>query len=247
MEPVMPRTSCELRNATAVETLAGIGIFRGLAADIVMSLSRRCCWRRYAAGQTIVQYQDEGRDVFFIVYGRACAIYYSSSGREVRFSDIPAGDLFGEFAAIDNRPRAADVVAVTDALIAIMAPGLFWEVLRRQETVCAAMLRRLTGIARASQRRVLEFSTLPVRSRLHAELARMARAIAPDDSTAVISPAPNHADLASRISTHREAVTRELNELARAKLIGRRGNDLVIYDTAMLESMVGSSMDEVES
>jgi hypothetical protein len=59
------------------------------------------------------------------------------------------------------------------------------------------------------------------------------------------SPAPKHAEIASRISTHREAVTRELNELARAKLIGKRGNDLIIYDTVMLESMVEASMEEL--
>ena len=147
--------------------------------------------------------------------------------------------------AEDGSVGAADVVALTDTLIAIMSAELFWEVLRRHETVCAAMLRRLTGILRMSQRRVLEFSTLPVRSRLHAELVRMARVVAPQGVTAVISPAPKHAELASRISTHREAVTRELNELMRAKLIGKRGNTLIIHDTATLESMVEASMDEL--
>ena len=236
---------CEIGKKPTPETLADIEIFRGIAPDVVASLSRRCRWRRYTAGQTILQYQDEGRDVFFILHGRACAIYYSSSGREVRLSDIPDGELFGEFAALDNQPRAADVIATTDSLIAIMSAELFWEVLRRHETVCAAILRRLTGIVRASQRRVLEFSTLPVRSRLHAELVRMARATAPEGDSAVISPAPKHAELASRISTHREAVTRELNELMRAKLIGKRGNTLIIHDTATLESMVEASMDEL--
>ena len=59
-----------------------------------------------------------------------------------------------------------------------------------------------------------------------------------------VKPAPTHAEFASRIGTHREAVTRELNELVRAKLIGKRGNDLIVYDTATLESMVEASMDE---
>ena len=129
-------------------------------------------------------------------------------------------------------------------MIASMSAELFWEILRCHGSVCAAMLRRLTGIARTTQRRVVEFSTLPVRSRLHAELIRMARTSAADGSSAVISPAPKHAEIASRISTHREAVTRELSELTRAKLIAKRGSDLIIYDTEMLESMVEASMDE---
>ena len=244
----MSRTPVELvKGSVAAGTLAGIGIFGELPPDVVASLSRRCRWRRYTAGQTILQCQDDGRDVCFILQGLVCTIYYSASGREVRLSDIPAGELFGEFAAIDGEPRAADVVAVTDTLVAVMSAELFWEVLRCHHSVCAAILRRLTGIARTTQRRVVEFSTLPVRSRLHAELIRMARASPRNGSTAIISPAPRHAEIASRISAHREAVTRELNELARAKLIGKRGNDLVIHDTAMLESMVEASMDEMRN
>jgi CRP/FNR family transcriptional regulator, cyclic AMP receptor protein len=228
----------------AAATLAGIAIFRGLAPDVLATLSRRCRWRRYGAGQTIVQYQDEGRDVFFVVRGRACAVYHSAAGREVRFSDLAEGELFGDFAAIDGGPRTADVVSVTETLVASMSADLFWEVMRRHECVCAAMLRRLTGIARAKHQRVVEFSTLPVRSRLHAELLRLGQISAQDRRVAVISPAPTHAEIASRISTHREAVTRELNALARAKLIEKRGSDLIIRDVAALAGMVEDALEE---
>lgn len=225
------------------ETLADIAIFRGLAPEVVTMLSRRCRWRHYGAGQTVLQHQDDSRDVFFIVRGRVCAKYHSASGREVRFTDLAAGEIFGEFAAIDGEPRSSDVVAVTDSLIASMSASQFWEVLRQHEAVCAAILCRLTQIARTNQQRVVEFSTLPVRSRLHAELVRLARNSG-SDKRAVISPAPTHAEIASRISTHREAVTRELNELARARLIEKRGTDLIVCDVAMLESMVEDSMGE---
>jgi len=117
------------------ETLAGISIFRDLPSDVVEMLSRRCRWRRCSPGQTILQRQDEGRDVFFVVRGRVCAIYHSASGREVRFGDLPAGEIFGEFAAIDGEPRSADIVSVTDALIASMPADQFWDVLRRYEPV----------------------------------------------------------------------------------------------------------------
>ena len=158
----------------ASETLAGIAIFRDLAPDVVAALARRCRWRRYGPSQTILQRRDESRDVFFIVRGRVAAVYHSASGREVRFCDLAAGEIFGEFAAMDGAPRSADIVAVTDSLIASMSADAFWEVLRRHEPVCAAMLRRLTGIARTHLQRVVEFSTLSVRSRIHAELLRLA-------------------------------------------------------------------------
>src|SRR5262249_5502620 len=94
--------------------------------------------------------------------------------------------------------------------------------------------------------RVVEFSTLPVRSRVHAELLRLARISArdPDRTTAVIAPAPTHAEIASRISTHREAVTRELNELVRAKVIEKRGSALVIRDIVELTNMIEETLEE---
>jgi CRP-like cAMP-binding protein len=131
-------------------------------------------------------------------------------------------------------------------MIASMSADLFWEVLRRHESVCAAMLRRLTGIARTHLQRVAEFSTLSVRSRIHAELLRLAGSSlsGPERTTAVIAQVPTHAEIASRISTHREAVTRELGELARARLIEKRGNELIIRDVAALVSLVEESLEE---
>jgi hypothetical protein len=162
----------------------------------------------------------------------------------VRFDDIEAGDLFGEFAAIDGEPRTADVVAVTDTLVACLSADQFWDLLRQHATVCNAIMRRITGIIRSTQQRVVEFSTLPVRGRLHAELLRLARPAAADEAQAVISPVPTHAEIASRISTHREAVTRELSGLARAGLIEKRGTDLIICDVATLAGLVEEALDD---
>jgi CRP-like cAMP-binding protein len=145
----------------SAEILDGIEIFRNLAPDTVASLSRRCSWRRYGPGQLILQRQDESRDVFFVVSGRVSVVYHSASGREVRFSDSAAGDIIGDFAAIDGEPRSADIVSVTPTLIASMSSDLFWEVLSRHQSVSAAMLLRLTRIARGKLQRLVELSTLP--------------------------------------------------------------------------------------
>jgi CRP-like cAMP-binding protein len=232
--------------AATATGLTGIAILHGLAPAELAALARQCRWRRYGAGQTILQHGDCGRDIYFVVHGRACAMYHSANGHEVRFGDLQAGDVFGEFAAIDGAPHMADVVCVTETLLAVMPGGLFREVLLRHESVCTAVLRRLTRIARTMSQRVIEFSTLPVRGRVHAELLRLARTDATDrrPRRAVIAPAPTHADMASRISTHREAVSRELAKLSRTGLIERRGNDLVLRDIATLAAMVDETLEE---
>lgn len=220
------------------DSLRDIDLLAGLPPADLDALAKRCAWRRVAAGQEIVGYQDETRDVFFIVGGRVRAVIYSAAGKEVTFRDIGAGQVFGEFSAIDGKPRSANIVALDDSVIAAMPAGVFWQVLTDHREVTAAVLKSLIGQLRALSDRVFEFSTLAVKNRIHAELLRLARDHMRDDNTAVVAPAPTHSDIASRISTHREAVTRELNELARAGLVKRRRGALEICDVPRLARLV---------
>ena len=222
----------------AEETLAGIGILKHLPRRDLEALAGRCQWRRYGPDQQIVGHQDETRDVFFIVVGEVRVTIYSLSGKTVTFRDIGAGELFGELAAIDGKPRAADVVALTDSFIASVPADIFLDLLRNNPEVSASIHRQLAGLVRLLTERVFEFSTLAVKNRVHAELLRLARDHMEGENTAVISPVPTHAQIAARVSTTREAVTRELNALERAGLIERRGGTLIIPDFARLARTV---------
>ena len=91
---------------------------------------------------------------------------------------------------------------------------------------------------------MVEFSTLTVQKRIEVELLRLARETAPGQKSAVIFPAPTHAELASRVSTHREAVTRALGELARAGIVEKRCGTLVIGDVDALAALVDEGLSE---
>ena len=92
--------------------------------------------------------------------------------------------------------------------------------------------------------RVLEFSTLAVQNRIHAELLRLAAEAHQQQGQALLSPAPSLSDIADRISTHREAVSRELSRLSSMGLLRREGGDLRITDVARLERLVGEAKGE---
>jgi CRP/FNR family transcriptional regulator, cyclic AMP receptor protein len=100
------------------------------------------------------------------------------------------------------------------------------------------LLDRLTKTIRALTTRVYEFSTLAVNNRIQAELLGLASLGPKEGKNARIVPAPTHVEIASRVSTHREAVTRELNRLSRIGIIERRGGTLLVKDTDRLSEMV---------
>lgn len=218
--------------------LERIEIFRDLDPREIERLTQRVNWRNYQANQQIIGHQEISTDVYFMVSGTVRVILFSSAGKEVAFRDIHAGECFGEFAAIDGAPRSANVIALTDVMIGSVSAETFRTILLEFPPVSMALLRYMTGLVRSLSERIFEFSTLAVKNRIHSELLRLARENQPEGNTANISPAPTHADIASRISTHREAVTRELNEMTKNGLLNRDGRTLVVSDMEKLERLV---------
>ncbi|WP_431858119.1 Crp/Fnr family transcriptional regulator [Azospirillum sp.] len=223
------------------DTLAGFPLFRSLDPAELAALSARCLWRRVEAGQWIIDHEDEGTDVFFVLAGLVRVTIRAVSGREVILRDIPAGEFFGEMAAIDGKARSAGIVAVTGATVARMPASLFRECIHRHPDVCDQVLRLLTGEIRKLAGRVNEFNTLDVKHRIYAELLRLAR---PDGRGAVVSPPPPHADLAGRVGTRREAVSRVLSALEKEGLLEKRRGALALHDPAALEERVRRAMED---
>lgn len=218
--------------------LSGIAVLGELSHDELLSIERRCRWRRCARGQLVIDHLDSDRDLYFLVAGRVRATVYAQAGRQVTFADIEAGGCFGDLSAIDGRPRSASVVALTDVDLASMSPRLFRTIIQEQPSFAMAMLKHLAGIVRRLDERVVEFSTLGVRNRICAELLRLAKAELESQGAVVISPVPRHADIASRVSTNREAVTRELNQLGRKGILAKQPGRWVIPDIRRLARLV---------
>lgn len=228
----------------SLNSLRVIEIFAGLSADSIERIARRCAWKRYAPGEPILSYLDKSDDVFFIALGEVRVTIYSTVGKAVSFREMGTGEMFGEFPAIDGGARSASVEARTNCLIASMPGSTFRELLQTEPGLANALLPRLTRTIRALTTRVYEFSTLAVNNRIQAELLRLASLGPKDGNSARIVPAPTHVEIASRVSTHREAVTRELNRLSRIGIIERRGGTLLLKDIDRLAGMVHAATGE---
>jgi len=92
-------------------SLESIAIFRGLPAETLERIQRRCRWRRYGPGESIIDYLDTSDEVFFMLAGSARVTIRSVDGKVVSFRELGPGDMFGEYAAIDGRSRSACVKA----------------------------------------------------------------------------------------------------------------------------------------
>jgi CRP-like cAMP-binding protein len=219
-------------------SLANIAIFSGLPAGALEAIHQQCSWRRYKSGESILAYLDQSDDVRFVAEGEVCVTIYSASGKAVSFRNLGQGSIFGEYAAIDGAPRSASVEARSACLIASMTAPTFRKLLKTESVVAQALIGDLVRNIRSLTKRVYEFSTLAVNNRIHGELLRLANLFPREGSSSHIVPAPTHSEIASRVSTHREAVTRELNRLSRIGIIERQDRGLIIRDLDRLAAML---------
>ena len=219
-------------------SLAGMKLLTSVPEDRVSALGERCRWRRFEPGKVIVNLHDKTTDIYLIVRGEVRVTVFSETGRTVIMRDLKTGDHFGEYAAIDGKPRSASIVALNRTVVAQMPAQTFQDLLAEFPEISRAVMVLMAGAIRTLNERVVEFSTLGVRNRIHAELLRLARAGRIVDGAGRISPPPTHAEIASRISTHREAVTRELKQLENQALLERTRGAFVIKDLIELERMV---------
>ncbi len=219
------------------KTLARVSLFASLAPDDIRSLDTRCAWRRVAAGEWILDYQSDGADVYFVFSGLARVVIVSA-GREMILHDIREGEHFGQYSAIDGKPRSAAIVAVTDTTVAKMSAALYWEAIHRYPAVREAVLKDLVADIRAGNQRAHEQANFDVRRRLCAELLRLSRSTG--EGRIVVSPPPTHAEFAARISTHREAVTKTLSALERDGMIERTSSAILLIDAPQLRRAVAS-------
>src|SRR6516164_7364983 len=99
-------------------SLTRVAVFADLPPDGIKRIEQRCAWRRYEPREPIVSYLDASDDVFFLVLGEVRVTIYSSAGKAVSFRELGAGEIFGEYPAIERGPRSASVEARTNCLIA---------------------------------------------------------------------------------------------------------------------------------
>jgi CRP-like cAMP-binding protein len=188
-------------------------------------------------GQTIISEGSETTEVYLICSGRVQISLFSPHGREVIFREMGPNLIFGELAAIDRQARSANVVALEDSQLAHMRGEDFLAFLGEVPQAGLWMSQLLVARIRNLTARAFELATLPVAGRVHSELLRLARETGDEGDRPVIQPMPTHADLAARIGTHREAVTRELNMLAGEGILRQSGRKSEILSIARLQSL----------
>ncbi|UDQ92001.1 Crp/Fnr family transcriptional regulator [Xanthobacter autotrophicus] len=166
------------------------------------------------------------RPVLILITGRLTVYASTQKGVDVFMTDLEPGEIVGESAAFGNDEFPLLVRASEESQAWAIDQRRFLSALTTRTdfsmAVMHAMCRRLCRI----HQRLVDQVSLPMRDRLKTELLRMA--VTEPDGALVITWMPTHEELALRIATQREAVTKELAKLARTGVLVRNGRSIRI-------------------
>ncbi len=211
------------------ELLRSVPIFSELTDQDIESLARLANRRKYPKDAVVFFENEEGDFFFMILDGRIKVTILGDDGREVILSLLGPGDFFGEMALLDQEPRSATAIAVEDSELLSLHRTDFQTVLSDNRTITSGLIRVLTGRLRRANHQISTLALLDVYGRVARVIVDMAREEGRrlKDGRIAFRRA-THQEIANRIGTTRETVTRMLKDLERQGLIHVEGKELVV-------------------
>jgi CRP-like cAMP-binding protein len=211
------------------EVLRTVPIFSELSEEDITSLARLALRKRYPK-DTVVFFENEEGDFFFtILEGRIKVTILGDDGREVILSVLGPGDFFGEMALLDNEPRSATAIAVEESELLSLHRNDFQSVLNDNRSITSALIRVLSARLRRANHQISTLALLDVYGRVARVIVDMAREEGKRlrDGRIAFRRA-THQEIANRIGTTRETVTRMLKDLERQGLIHVEGKEIIV-------------------
>lgn len=215
--------------AVAWQGLRHVHVLQSLSDERLAALAAQCRWQHLAPHQTLEGAYTDQR-LYMLVQGGLRVSSYASSGRGLTLGEIAQGVFFGGLPMPQSGCTGIPLVveAGETSLVASLAHEDVETLLMSEPLVLRAFIGRLSDLALALARRMVDLGTLSVRSRLHAQLLERAERAGVADGQALLSPAPRQHDLALLLGTSREEVAREMSRLVRLGLLRREGRNLRI-------------------
>lgn len=161
-------------------TLESVNLFKNLAPDELKTLRSIAKEFSFAANQQIFREGDPGNGVYVIENGLVEISALVSGAQRRTLSRLDAGEIFGEMAVIENHPRSATAMAVTETKLFFLPREEILTLLQRSPAFAFNALQEIS-------RRLREFDRLHLREVVQAErlaiLGHFARGIVHDLKT----------------------------------------------------------------
>ena len=214
---------------TEREFLQSVPLFARLgegSLEAILRLTRR---RKFRTDEVIFHENEVGDSLFIILRGRVKVAIFGDDGKEVTLSTLSEGDFFGEMSLLDQEPRSATTIAEEECELLALQRDDFTRALEQDPGMSASLIQVLADRLRKANHQISTLALLDVYGRV----ARVIQELAEEEGKRlkdgrVVVRRPTHMDIAHRIGSSRETVTRMMRDLEQNGHIVTQGREIYL-------------------
>jgi CRP/FNR family cyclic AMP-dependent transcriptional regulator len=195
------------------EVLRNVPLFATLTDSELKSIVEKVILRKYRKNDVIFHEEDTNEVMYIILSGKVKVVQTSEEGKEIILALHKSGDFFGEMSLIDGKTAPATVMAIENAIIAIISKKDFHTVLSWQPKVLLNLLQIFCTRLRDSYSRIQILSFNNAAQRIKTLLVMLSGMYGKKaDEGVTIDMKLTHQNIADMTGITRETVTRILNK-----------------------------------
>jgi CRP/FNR family transcriptional regulator/CRP/FNR family cyclic AMP-dependent transcriptional regulator len=212
-----------------MQFIRNVPVFRNVSDTHMEQIIDDVSILRAIKDEVIVYQTDKSTDMYIVLKGRVKVTLLSEEGEEFILTDLHKGDIFGELSLIDGSPRSATVIAEEDATFGVLKRNDFLRAIKQEPMIAIDLLTSVVHRLRHATEKEEQFAFLDVRDRI---LKLFGHCIAnegqQEENGFYLIRKRTHKDIALRIGSSRESVTKILKALATKKLIVEKKDCLLV-------------------
>lgn len=216
-----------------VEYLKKIPLFNHLKVNQLKEIAARCKNVQYKKGAVIFYKTDPSTDLYIVNSGKLKAVLTDDEGDEMVIAHFEKGAFFGELSLLDGKGRSATIVADSDAEVAVLKQDVFLELLYANPRIAVEMMTTLVERLRKADDMIESLAFLEVGERLVRTFLEGATGEAAKADGYLKAGKPTHKELAARIGSSREAVSKCMKVLSNKGIIREAEGCLLIAQNAL--------------
>src|SRR5580658_690055 len=206
--------------------------------DILLQATEKSVRR----GQTLFQKEDEGSYMVAVLSGRIRISATSPEGREVTLNMIDAGEVFGEMALLDGKPRSADATAMEDSNLMLVERRHFIPHLTSNPELVLRVIGLLCERLRETSETLGNFAMLDLPGRLARKLLNLASQYGNTTNGRIhLKIRLSHTELGRFVGCSRETVNKQMRAWEESGLVAREGGRIAICAPTALKRIGGQS------
>jgi len=216
-----------------------IPLFSQLAEKDLIKLINDSQIKRYSTDEIVFHQGDTNRELYMILTGRVRIFKAAPTGGESTLEIFAKYDIFGEFAAVDAKPRSASARAMVSSELLVMTHTQFLQHLRDIPDLAVAMTETLVDKLRWTTAYAESVVQYDCAGRLLHILLRYNKQFGLEMEKGkryMLDLSMSQADLASLVGARWEWVNRLLQDWRKRGLIEFKAGKLTILDLPRVEA-----------